>query len=241
MFVERTPRRGIFPVTAVSKVRVLIAEDHAVVREGTRRILEEHPDLVVVAEAGDGIEAVQQAKRTLPHVALVDIRLPRINGIEAARRLRAESPGTRVLVLSAYDDDDYVLALMQAGASGYLLKNVPAHEVVEAVRAVARGEVVLHPVIAQKLARLWASGIGPGAASQRSGNPLSPRETEVLRLVAKGLRNTEIAETLHISVRTVEGHLNSIFAKLGVKSRTQAVIYGAARNWWGLSAEEPPP
>lgn len=228
-------------MAALPRIRVLIAEDHAVVREGTRRLLEEHPDLQIVAEAGVGIEAVEQARRTIPDVALVDIRLPRVNGIEATRRIRAESPATRVLVLSAYDDDDYVLALMQAGTSGYLLKNVPAHEVVEAVRAVARGEVVLHPAIAQKLARLWAAGAGPGAAAQRTGNPLSPRETEVLRLVARGLRNTEIAEALHISVRTVEGHLNSIFTKLGVRSRTEAVIYGAARNWWDLSAGEPPP
>ncbi|BAS29276.1 LuxR family transcriptional regulator [Limnochorda pilosa] len=223
------------------KTRVLIAEDHAFVREGTRRILEEQADCEVVAEAADGESAVELARRMRPDVALVDIRLPRLNGVEVTRRLRSTSPGTRVLILSAYDDDDYVFALMEAGAAGYLLKTAPAREVVEAVRSVAKGETVLHPAITQKIARLWSEGGSrPAPSPPRDEHPLTPREMEVLRLVAKGLRNMQIAEALHVSVRTVEGHLSSIFGKLGVTSRTGAVIYGAQHHWFTVSEEGDP-
>lgn len=220
-------------------IRVLIADDHAVVREGTRRILEERPDIQVLAEATDGEDALEQATHLLPDVALLDIRLPKLNGVEATRRLRSASPKTRVLILSAYDDDDYVFALMEAGAAGYLLKTAPATEVVEAVRAVARGETVLHPTIAQKIARLWAKGPGPPSVP-RMENPLSHREMEVLRLVASGVRNKDVAESLFVSVRTVEGHLNNIFSKLGVASRTEAVIFAAAHNWLTLPKGDQP-
>ena len=216
----------------MAQLRIVLGEDHAVVREGTRRILEQHPDLVVVGEAGDGQQALELIERLKPDVAILDIRMPRLNGIEVVRRMKECSPNTKALMLTAYDDDDYVLALMDVGASGYLLKTARASELVEAVRTVCQGEPVLHPAIAVKVARLWGRRRVP--VERESAEPLSPREREVLELAAKGLRNKDIAERLHISVRTVEGHFNSILTKLQVSSRIEAVLYAASRQWVAL-------
>lgn len=212
----------------MERIRIVLAEDHALVREGTRRILEQHLDLSVVGEAGNGEEALALVERLHPHVVVLDVRMPGLNGIEVARRIKEHLPGTQIVVLTAYDDDDYILALMDAGVAGYLLKTSRASELVEAVRNVHQGEVVLHPTIARKVARLWARQ-RPSSA-QQTKLELSPREQQVLELAAKGLRNRAIAERLGISVRTVEGHFNSVLTKLGVSSRIEAVLAAMSRQ-----------
>ena len=213
----------------MDQIRVVLGEDHSLVREGTRRILEQYPDMVVVGEAGDGEQALELVKRLHPDVAILDVRMPKLSGIEVVRRIKECSPNTKALMLTAYDDDDYILASMEAEAAGDLLKNAKASELVEAVRSVHQGESVLHPAIAAKVARLW--GRRRVKVEQEPAETLSPRERAVLELAAKGLRNKEIAEKLDISVRTVEGHFNSIFAKLGVSSRVEAILYAAAAHW----------
>lgn len=217
-------------------IRIVLGEDHSLVREGTRRILEQHPDLTVVGEAGDGQEVLELVERLRPDVAILDIRMPRLSGIEVLRRMKQSSPNTKAIMLTAYDDDDYILALMEAGASGYLLKTTRAADLVEAVRSVQQGEPVLHPAIAVKVARLW--GRTRATAEQGSSEELSSREREVLVLAANGLRNKAIADRLGISVRTVEGHFNSILAKLGVASRTEAVLYAVSRRWVSPGEEQ---
>ena len=216
-------------------IRIVLAEDHALVREGTHRILEQYSDLTVIGEAADGEEALELITRLKPDVAILDIRMPKLNGIEVVRQMKEHSPNTKTLMLTAYDDDDYILALMEAGASGYLLKTAHASELVNAVRSVHLGEPVLHPAIAVKVARLWAHrriSVGQQVTEQ-----LSLREREILELAAKGLRNKAIADKLNISVRTVEGHFNRIFAKLGISSRTEAVLYAISRHFVTLEEE----
>ena len=216
-------------------IHVVLAEDHALMREGTRRTLEQYPDIAVVGEAEDGEHALELIKSLRPDLAILDIRMPKLNGIEVVRQMKDCCPGTKALVLTAYDDDDYVLALMQAGAAGYLLKTAQAAQLIESVRAVHAGEYVLHPAIAVKVARLWAQG---AASARQAAEQLSAREQEVLELAARGLRNKGIADKLSISVRTVEGHFNSIFAKLGVSSRLEAVLYAVSHHLVTMEEEE---
>lgn len=209
-------------------IRVLIAEDHALVRQGTRHILEQSPDIVVVGEAADGATAVVRAAILRPDVALLDIRMPGLNGVEATIQIKQKVPQTAVLIVSAFDDDDYVRALFEAGASGYVLKTIGAEELVSAVRRVHAGETVIHPVIAQKVARLLSQPAHPRVDRLH----LTEKEVEVLRRVCEGLRNKEIAAQLGISVRTVEGHLETIFGRLGLRSRTEAAMYAATHGWF---------
>jgi DNA-binding NarL/FixJ family response regulator len=197
-------------------------------RQGTRHILEQSPDLQVVGEAEDGAEALDLIERLRPDVAILDIRMPKLNGIDLVRRMKEVAPRTAALVLTAYDDDDYILALMDAGALGYMLKTTRASELIDAVLRVHQGEAVLHPAIARKVALLW-SRRRSSSMTERS-EQLSPRELGVLELAAKGLRNRAIAEELSISVRTVEGHFRGILAKLGVSSRVEAVLYALSHN-----------
>ena len=214
----------------LNKIRVIIAEDHAVVREGTRQLLEREDDIEVAGEAPNGAEAVVLAERLNPDVAIMDISMPIMGGIEATKRIKAVRPATAVLILTAYDDDQYVFALLGAGAAGYLLKDVPSAEVVRAVRAVHAGEPVLHPAIARKLLARFAS---EGQAEQQlrdDGAVLTERERDILRLAACGMSNSRIAEQLDVSIRTVQAHLTHIFDKLGVGSRTEAVIAGLRRG-----------
>ena len=207
---------------------MLIVDDHAVVREGSRQLLEQDDQLEVVGEAGTGEEAVRLAARLDPDVVLLDLALPDITGVEAARQMRERSPEVKIVVLSAYDDQDYVVAAMDVGAAAYLLKTVRGRDVIDAIHAVQQGQVILHPAVAAKLRRSMRQ-------SDDAEPSLSPREMEILRLAAKGLHNRDIAETLSISVRTVEGHLSHILTKLNVTSRTEAVVYGAARHWFSLN------
>ncbi len=202
-------------------IRVLLADDHALVREGTRRLLEVESDVEVVAEAASGEEAVEVAQQLRPHIAIIDIAMPGMGGIEATRRIKSYCPETAVLVLSAYDDEPYLIALLEAGAAGFLLKNVHGQELVHAIRAVSRGESVLQPALAEKMMRRLSSHAHP---STRSGDLLSERELEVLRLAARGLPNKEIARRLKLSIRTVHSHLANTFTKMQVGSRTEAVL-----------------
>jgi len=200
------------------------------VREGTRRILEQEPDLEVVAEAGDGEETVKLACDLKPDVALVDVAMPRIDGIEATRRIKAQCPAVAVLVLSAYDDDQFIFGLLEAGAAGYLLKSVRGQEIADAIRAVHAGESVLHPSVARKVLNRFA-GVSGKPRDRKSLDLLTEREMDVLKLVTKGLSNKDIAEGLCLSVRTVQGHLANIFNKLRVSSRTEAVVHALREGW----------
>lgn len=202
------------------KVRILLAEDHTLVRAGTREILEREPDLEVVGEAGDGEQAVALAQSLQPDVAVVDISMPGLDGVGATRQIKQKCPSTAVLILSAYDDDEYVFALLEAGAEGYLLKTARPPELVDAIRAVHSGQSVLHPRVARKVVDRYVSP-GRKPADQEQ---LSERELEVLKLAARGLTNKEIAAELYLSVRTVQGHMGNILGKMGVSSRTEAVM-----------------
>jgi two-component system, NarL family, response regulator LiaR len=217
----------------VGSIRILLADDHVLVRQGTRELLEREEDLNVVAEAGDGEEAVRLACEHSPDIVLMDIAMPVLNGIDATRRIKAAVPRISVLVLSAYDDDQYVFALLEAGAAGYLLKNVGADALVKAIRAVAAGEAVLDPSIARRVAGRFARS-GDGRPEEGLPEPLTEREMEVLRLAARGLKNQEIAGELSLSVRTVQTHLGNIFGKMGVSSRTEAVLGALKRGWLTL-------
>jgi DNA-binding NarL/FixJ family response regulator len=214
----------------MEKIRVLLADDHVVVREGTRELLEREPDIEVIGEANDGEEAVRLAKELKPDVAVLDIAMPKLNGIEATKQIREAHPSIAVLVLTAYDNDQYVFAILEAGAAGYLLKNVAGRQLIDAIRQVRAGQAVLHPIVARKVVdRFTRSGHrsswnGPAAE-------LTERELEVLKLAARGRSNKEIAAELFLSARTVQHHLTSIFTKLGVSSRTEAVLHALRMGW----------
>lgn len=208
-------------------ITLLLVDDHPVVRKGTRELLEGESDMQVLGEAGSGEEALAQARALTPDVILMDVSMPGMNGIEATKAIKAEQPGVGVLVLTSYDDDAYVFALLEAGAAGYLLKNASEDDLLGAVRAVAAGESALHPSIARKVLERFSVVSNPTPPE----DDLSPRELEVLRVAASGRTNKEIARDLDISPRTVQVHLANIFAKIGVGSRTEAVLHGIKRGW----------
>jgi two-component system, NarL family, response regulator LiaR len=199
-------------------IRVLVADDHAVVREGLRTFLRLQKGIEVVGEAADGEEAVAQAVRLTPDVVLMDLVMPRLDGIEAMRRIRAEIPAARVIVLTSFADDDKLLPAVRGGAAGYLLKSAQPREVVRAIRAAHAGEAVIDPKAAGRLLDLLA-------ASASSPQLLTPREREVLALLARGLSNKRIALELGLAEKTVKAHVGHIFAKLGLTDRTQAALY----------------
>jgi DNA-binding NarL/FixJ family response regulator len=213
----------------MSQIRVLLADDHVLVRQGIRQFIEEESDMEVIAEADDGDQALRLVQEHQPDVAVLDIHMPKVTGIEATRRIRERHPQVRVLILTAYDDDPYVFALLQAGADGYVLKTASAEELVHAVRTVYGGQSALSPEIASKVVRQMASGKPARAAEQVE--TLTERELDVLRLAAQGKTNRAIGSELGISHRTVQGHLASIYGKLAVNSRTEAVTEALRRGW----------
>jgi NarL family two-component system response regulator LiaR len=213
----------------MQKIRIIIADDHAIVREGTRIMLEREEDMEVIGEARDGEEAVRLIEKLKPDVAIVDISMPKLSGIEVTKQVKSKLPSTAILILTAYQNDEYVFALLEAGAAGYLLKDVPSSEIVEAVRSVYSGESVLHPSIARKVIQR-AIVSSEKSFEEKPEVELSEREKEVLMLAAKGLRNKDIADSLCISIRTVQGHINSIFHKLNVGSRTEAIFQSVKKG-----------
>jgi DNA-binding NarL/FixJ family response regulator len=205
-------------------IRILLADDHAVVRQGTRELLEQQDDLEVIAEASDGKEAVQLALRENPDVVIMDFSMPELNGIEATRQIKAVAPNIAVLVLTAYDSDQYIFAFLAAGAAGYLLKDVSVEQLIHAIRAVHAGESMLHPAITRKVISHFAQPEQKGKLPNGT-EQITERELEVLKLAAQGLSNRDIARHLGISVRTAQTHLSNVFNKLGVGSRTEAVMH----------------
>ncbi|HEX5619413.1 MAG TPA: response regulator transcription factor [Solirubrobacteraceae bacterium] len=202
-------------------IRVLIADDHAVVRQGLRTFLDLQEDMEVVGEAGDGEEALALIEQLLPDVALIDLVMPRMDGIEVIRRLRERAPDVRAIVLSSFVDDDKLFPAVRAGAAGYLLKDVQPQELVEAIRTVHGGGALLHPQVAARLLQDMAE------------DPLTPREHEVLALIGRGMPNKLIARELSLSEKTVKAHVSSILAKLGVTDRTQAALYAVREGLVG--------
>lgn len=212
-------------------LRVLLADDHAVVRKGIREFLEEDELIRVIAEVSDGAEALACMAHELPDVAVFDIQMPRLNGLDATRRVKQEFPRVQVLILTAYEDDPYIFAALQAGASGYLLKTASAEEMIRAVRAIAAGETALSPSVARKLVQRATGG---AFTQEQIFEPLSDRELEVLQGAAHGLGNKQIGARLGISDRTVQGHLANIYAKLHVATRTEAILYAVREKWIDL-------
>jgi DNA-binding NarL/FixJ family response regulator len=210
-------------------IRVVIADDHALVREGTSELLAKHSDIDVVATAADGISAVELINEFRPDVALVDISMPGLTGIEVTREVKSSFPEVAVLILTVHDEDGYVRALLEAGAAGYLLKDIGEAELVRSIRAVHSGESVLHPKVTRTLFESLIAGADGTKTEDES--PLTDREDEVLRLAAQGQSNKQIASHLEVSPRTVQTHLGHIFDKLGVASRTEAVIRGLRQGW----------
>src|SRR5512136_265486 len=212
-------------------IRVLLADDHAVVRKGIREFLTEPGNIEVIAEAADGDEAIALLEQEKPDVAVLDIQMPGRSGIEVCRHVRAQRWPIGILILTAYDDDPYVLAVLQAGANGYVLKTADADDIIQAVRDVHEGKSALDPVIARKLMAQLA-----GRAEHKPIETLTPRETDVLKLAARGYTNKAIGAQLHLSDRTVQGHLANIYGKLHVATRTEAVMRAVSLGW--LTPEE---
>jgi NarL family two-component system response regulator LiaR len=217
----------------VAKTKVVLAEDHIVVREGTRELIQRQPDMEVVGEASDGEEAVALTAKLRPNVVIMDVAMPKLNGIEATRQIKQLNPAVAVLVLTAYSNEEYIFALLEAGAAGYLLKNVRGSQFIDAIRAVNSGESVLDPTIARRVIERLVSPAS-GRNETQTSEPLSGRELDILKLAAKGISNKDIADQLSLSPRTVQAHLGHIFNKLGVASRTEAVLYGLRRGWLAL-------
>ncbi len=217
-------------------IRLLLADDHVMLRQGTAELLRREPDLEVVGEAGDGQQAIELARALKPDIVVMDVRMPVLSGIEATRRIRESLPDVQVLVLTAHDDDQYIFSLLQAGASGYLLKTAPVSDLVKAIRQVRSGESPLDPAIARKVV-VHMSGDRkqePPGAETSTTPELTARELEVLQLLTHGRSNRAIAEELCLSDRTVQAHLTSIFAKMQVSSRLEAVLAGIRRGWLTL-------
>lgn len=210
------------------KIKVLVADDQRLVRDGIASLLSIQDEIEVVGTASNGEEAVEQALSLKPEVALMDIRMPIMDGVEATRRIRGELPGCQVLMLTTFDDEEYILDALSAGACGYLLKDIPAHDLASAIKAAYQGIYQLDPSVAGKMLRALSADRGraePEVTVPHAAADLSAREVEVLRLIAKGASNREIAEHLVISEGTVKNHISNILNRLGLRDRTQAAIY----------------
>lgn len=223
---SRKPGKG---GDVVVEITVVLADEHTVLREGTRRILEGVVGIRVVGEAGDGPAALEEVQRLGPDLLLAGIKMKGMNGLEVAQRLRELGSRTRVIIMTGYDDDHNMLMAMKTGVAGYLSKTVCSHDLIKAIRAVARGDIALDRTFAREAEKIWRGGLSDLALVSRAC--LTPREKEVLGLVAKGLHNRDIARALGVSPRTVDGHLNSLFAKLNVSTRTGAAMAGINGGW----------
>ncbi len=215
---------------AVITTRILLADDYPLLRQGIRELLEREKDFEVVAEAEDGEQAVKLANDLSPDVVLIDVSMPKLSGLEATRKIKAEHPSVRVLVLTVHDEEEYILGLLEAGATGYLLKSAYGEELVQAIRSVRTGEYVFHPIVAQRLLKCALGHQQARVARTENIDQLTVREIEVLKLACTGMSYRDIARELGIEVRTVKGHLVNIFSKMQVSSRTEAVLRAMKHN-----------
>jgi DNA-binding NarL/FixJ family response regulator len=218
-----------------SSIRVLLVDDQQLVRMGFRMLLEAQPGIVVVGEAGDGREAIRLARETNPDVVLMDVRMPGLDGIAATREILNELPECRVIMLTTFDLDEYAFGGLRAGASGFLLKDVPPAELLSAIRSVLSGDAVVSARVTRRMLELFSSQFPAGADATDGLAALTPREGEVLRSIARGLSNSEIAETLVLTESTVKTHVGRVLAKLGLRDRVHAVIYAYERGLTGGS------
>lgn len=212
----------------MDKIRILLADDHTILREGIRALLEDEPDMEVVQEAEDGRQAVQLACRLQPDVVLMDIAMPLLNGLEATRQIKCRCPGIHVLILTMHENEEYIRQVLAAGAMGYVLKDAAARELLDAIRAVRRGEAVLSPAITRLVIEdylRWAD-----VQPQEIADGLTPREREVLQLVAEGYTNREIAEILCISIKTVQTHRSNLMQKLDLHDRGELIKYAIQKK-----------
>lgn len=227
-------------VTQTNPIRILIADDHTVVRRGLRALLFTEPGLEVIGEAADGAEAVVQAHTLQPHVILLDMQMPRLDGLGVIKEITKYQSDVRILVLTSFSEEDKLFPAIKAGALGYLLKDCSADELIEAIRAVARGEAALHPTVARKVLQelRQPTSFAPAALAeeQPAGTVLTERELEVLRLVAEGLSNQDIADRLIVSERTVRTHVSAILGKLQLANRTQAALYALREGFTTLTS-----
>jgi len=216
------------------KTKILLADDHHMVRQGIRQLLEREVDFEVVGEADNGLEAVRQARELRPDIILMEARMPRLDAVEVTRRIKAEHPEATMLILTSYDDEEYIMGLVGAGADGYLLKSASEDELAQSIRLVRAGEFVSHRVVVQQLYRRATRR----TVAVNSAEHLTRRELEVLKLAAKSMSNRDIAQELGVGLRTVKGHFEVIFSKMGVSSRTEAVLEALKHGWVSLLDEE---
>lgn len=221
----------------LTKIKIIIADDHPLIRQGIRTLLEREPDFDIVAEASDGEEAVKLTSEYEPDVILMDVGMPKLSGLDATRIIKAEHPGISVLVLTIHDDERYIIGFLKAGASGYLLKTAYGEELVHSIRALRAGTLVMHPTVGERLLSCFDSQ-QLNKVKLDGVEQLTVREVEVLKLAARGMGNNEIARELKIGVRTIKGYLVNIYAKLGVNSRTEAVVCALQQGWIALDEKD---
>lgn len=214
------------------RINVLVVDDHVVVREGIKMVLTTDPELKVVGEASSGEEAVDRVKELKPHVVVMDIAMPGLSGFEATRLIREQNPDVKVLALTVHDSEAYVFQMLQAGAVGYVLKRASAADVIQAVKAAHRGEAILHPSVAKMLITDYLTRVEKG--EEGSYDTLSDREREILKLIAEGRTNKEIAQMLFLAVKTVQAHRANLMRKLGMHDRTELVKYAIRKGIVGL-------
>lgn len=214
----------------MQRIRVMLVEDHSMVRQGLKQLIELENDIKVVAEAADGIQATEHYQIEKPDIVLMDINIPKKNGLQALEMIRHRDPNAKIIMLTIHQDKEYLFQSLQLGASGYVLKDADGYVLIEAIRKVYEGETYIQPTMAKELVTEFKKYLQNGKTISRKDNVLSDRELEVLRLIAKGFLNKEIAETLYISEKTVKNHVSNILKKLKVSDRTQAAIYALKHN-----------
>jgi two-component system, NarL family, response regulator LiaR len=222
----------------MAKIRILVVDDHPMIRTGVHSLLENEPDFEVIGESTDGEQAVSMTRELKPDIVVMDIVMPKMNGIEATRYIKSETPSINVLILSAYNDISYILEALENGASGYVLKDSSGNELVSAIRAARSGDSVLDPRVTKKLLERVLERPHAASPAAQSPVPLTPREVEILALASKGLSNKDIANQLTLSLRTVKAHLTNIFSKMGCGSRTDAIIKGLKAGYITLEEEQ---